>query len=67
MDGPLVVVPLVALVFPIGLLLSALIFDAVVVVWAVYRLWHDDAAPRIWRWTVRKVTLSPHSGRFAHR
>jgi hypothetical protein len=67
MDGPLVVIPLVALIFPIGLLLAALVFDGLIVAWAIYRFWHDDAAPRIWRWTIRNVRLHPSSGRVAHR
>lgn len=38
--GP-IIIPLVALLIPILLLLMAVVFDAVFVSWAAYRLWHD--------------------------
>lgn len=44
MEGALVVVPLVALVFPIMLLIAALLIDAVVGAWAIYRVAHDRFA-----------------------
>jgi hypothetical protein len=38
--GP-IVVPLVALLIPILFLLLAVVFDAVFISWAAYRIWHD--------------------------
>lgn len=67
MDGALVVVPLVALVVPIALLVVALVFDVAIVAWAAYRFWHDDAAPRAWRWTTRGVSLHPPRRSLVHR
>jgi hypothetical protein len=49
MGGAAVVLVLAGLVFPISLLLLAVIFDAVVVVWALSRAWHDNWSPRIMR------------------
>lgn len=40
------IIPLLALLFPIVLLLIALLFDAAFVSWAAYRLWHDR--PQHW-------------------
>jgi hypothetical protein len=44
MEGALVVIPLVGLVFPILLLIAALLFDAVIGAWAIYRTVHDRLA-----------------------
>lgn len=41
MSGAAVVILLVGLVFPIAILLAAVLFDLLVMAWAVYRLWHD--------------------------
>lgn len=41
MEGALIVIPLVALVVPILLLLAAIVFDAAIVAWAMYRTVHD--------------------------
>jgi hypothetical protein len=46
--GP-IIIPLVALLIPILLLLMALVFDAVLVSWVVYRLWHDREHGRLGR------------------
>jgi hypothetical protein len=35
------IIPLVALAFPIGLLLFAFFFDAAFVIWAAYRTWRE--------------------------
>jgi len=40
MEGAPVVILLGGLVFPIVLLLLALLFDVVATVWLVYRFWH---------------------------
>lgn len=47
MGGAPLVIPLVALVIPIGLLLFAIVFDVAVIAWAAYRTWHDRLYPRI--------------------
>lgn len=41
--GGVLIIPLVALLFPILLLLTALFFDAAIIAWTVYRSWHDRA------------------------
>ena len=38
--GP-VVVPLVALLIPIFFVLLVVVFDALFISWAAYRIWHD--------------------------
>ena len=48
MTGTLII-PLVALVFPIALLLMVVILDAMFVVWAGYSLWHDRSHGPLWR------------------
>ena len=40
MEGALVVIPLVGLALPILMIFAAILFDAAVVVWAVYRAVH---------------------------
>jgi hypothetical protein len=49
MEGAAVVLVLAGLLIPISLGLLAVIFDAVVVVWALFRQWHDNWSPRIMR------------------
>jgi hypothetical protein len=39
--GGALIIPLVALLFPILLLITALVFDAVIILWTLYRSWHD--------------------------
>ena len=46
MGAAAVVIALVGLVFPVMLLLTALVLDAAVLLWATYHLWHDRAMPR---------------------
>jgi hypothetical protein len=41
--GGALIIPLVALLFPILLLVMALAFDAAVITWTIYRSWHDRA------------------------
>jgi hypothetical protein len=47
MGAILIVVPLVALVFPILLLLGALLVDMVYAAWCGYRVWHERAPWRL--------------------
>jgi uncharacterized membrane protein YfcA len=47
MGGAPIIIPLVALMIPVVFILGALVFDAVVVSWVVYRVWHDR---RHWHW-----------------
>ena len=47
--GGAFIIPLVALLFPILLLLAALILDAAFISWVAYRLWHDRSHGRLWR------------------
>ena len=48
MTGTLII-PLVALRFPIMLLLMVVVLDAMFVVWAGYSLWHDRSHGPLWR------------------
>lgn len=53
--GVMLVLVLAGLVFPIGLLLTAVVFDAIVVLWAAFQAWHDHLWPamaRAWHRTV---------------
>ena len=45
--GGALIIPLVALLFPILLLLAAIIFDAAVISLVAYRMWHDRLR---WHW-----------------
>ena len=45
MGGTPIVLALVGLVFPIALILMAVLFDLVVLVWAAYRVTHDWVMP----------------------
>lgn len=65
MGGAAVVLILAGLTFPISLLLLAVVFDAFVVVWALFRAWHDTWAPGIMR-AARHVHV-PHLLRASHR
>lgn len=49
MGGAPIIIPLVALVIPILLLLAALLFDAVLISWAVYRVWRERVHARLGR------------------
>ena len=46
MEGALVVIPLVGLTLPIAMLLAALVIDAAIAFWGVYRISHDRHAHR---------------------
>lgn len=43
-----VVIPLAAMALPIVLILLAVLADALFLVWAAYRMWHDEWAVRVW-------------------
>lgn len=45
----LLVVPLVGLVFPIVLVLAAVLIDAVYAAFVGYRMWHDHPHPMLGR------------------
>ena len=47
MGGAIVVLVLAGLLVPISMLLLAVVFDAFVVAWALFRVIHDDWSPRI--------------------
>jgi hypothetical protein len=47
MGGAPLVIPLVGLVFPIALLLLAILFDLAVLAWAAYRVWTGRLLPRL--------------------
>lgn len=49
MGGAPIIVPLVALVFPIALLLAALLFDVVLVCWVLVRAWRANPHRRLIR------------------
>jgi hypothetical protein len=44
MEGALIVVPLVGLTLPISMLIAAILIDAVIAFWAIYRTAHDRHA-----------------------
>ena len=57
--APLVIL-LVGLALPIIALVLALVFDVLVAVWLLYRLWHDEWSVRLWHSLGRFVHI-PHS------
>ncbi len=59
MEGAIVVIPLVALIFPILLLLAALLFDAAIALCVLFGELHDRPTPRVWR-------FARHPGRSFH-
>lgn len=48
MEGAIFVIPLAAMAVPIVLILLAVIVDMGAIVWALYRLLHDEWSARIW-------------------
>lgn len=72
MIGAAFVITLVSLAIPIVLLFAALLFDAVVVLWALFRMWHDDWSPRLVGLVTRPfarphgVLRHRHGAAFAH-
>lgn len=47
MIGTAVVLVLTGMVFPIAMLLLAILFDFLLVTWVLYHLWHDHWFPRL--------------------
>jgi hypothetical protein len=43
----MVVIPLAAMIVPIVLILLAVLADLIFLVWAAYRMWHDEWAVRV--------------------
>lgn len=66
MGGAPVVIMLVGLVFPTVLLLLAAACGVLTVLWAVYRLWHDEWSVRMWH-AVQFVARIPHPHVIYHR
>lgn len=60
MGGAPLVILLVGMVFPIAVLILALVLDAFVMLWLLYRLWHDDWSVRLWQ-TMRRHAQLLHS------
>ena len=52
--APLVIL-LVGMVFPIAVLILAIIVDSIVALWLIYRLWHDE-----WSVSLRRA-VRPHA------
>jgi len=48
MEAALFVIPLAGMAVPIVLILLAVIADVGAVVWALYRLMHDEWSARVW-------------------
>jgi hypothetical protein len=44
--------------FPIAALILAIVFDALVALWLLYRLWRDEWSVRLWR-SLRRVAHIP--------
>lgn len=54
-----IVILLVGMVFPIALLLLALVADLIAVIWAAYTLWREDWSVSLWR-AIRRIGHAPH-------
>jgi len=48
------------MVIPIVLILLAVVLDMGAVVWALYRLWHDEWSVRIWHAMTRALHHRKH-------
>jgi hypothetical protein len=59
MGGAPLVILLVGMVVPIAVLILAIVFDAFVGLWLLYRLWHDEWSMRLWN-SIRRVVHVPH-------
>ncbi len=56
--GVMLVLLLGGLLMPIALLLTAAVFDILVVAWALFRSWHDDMWPALAR-SARRLSHLP--------
>jgi hypothetical protein len=45
---------LVGMVFPIAVMILAIVVDAFVGLWLLYRLWHDEWSVRLWH-SIRRL------------
>jgi hypothetical protein len=65
MAGALVVIPLAAMVFPIVLILVAVLVDILFLGWMVFQMWHDEWAARVGEYVrahlVRPIRNLAHS------
>lgn len=59
MGGAPVVILLVGLLVPITLLILAAIADGIVLLWVIYRLWHDEWSVSLAR-VVHRLAHVPH-------
>ena len=55
MNAAAVVIPLAAMAIPIVLILLAVLFDALYLIWFAYRMWHDVWAARVADAVVRPI------------
>ena len=58
MAAAAVVIVLVVMVFPITLLLAALVFDAAVIAWVVSDRWYHEYWPGLRAWNHRVLTVA---------
>jgi len=49
MGGAPLVILLVGMVVPIAVLILAIVIDSFVMLWLLYRLWHDEWSVRLWQ------------------
>jgi hypothetical protein len=47
------------MVFPIAVLILAIVIDSLVALWLLYRLWHDEWSVRLWQ-SWRRHAHVPH-------
>lgn len=59
MEGASVVILLVGMVFPITLLLLALVADVIAVLWALYIMWREDWSEGLWQ-VLKRFGHVPH-------
>jgi hypothetical protein len=67
MGASLVAIPLAALVLPIALILAAVAIDIVALIWAAYRLWHDEFSIKVWQYASHHFVLPLRSFSPRHR
>lgn len=68
MAGAALVLVLAGLAFPIALLLGAVVFDALLVLWVLGSTWHDEWWPQFRAWNGRWYdALLRHRPHWHHR
>ena len=55
--APLIIL-LVGMVFPIAMLILAIVIDAFVMLWLLYSFWHDEWSVRLWQGVRRSVHVA---------